>query len=100
VRGHCRNYVASVFQRIGNLLCYFPIHVFSRARKKELYGSTYNHGVGETKVEWLRVVNAMDLFGREGDIQRLDILLEMLHLPSTDDGEHIRRFVQKVRNSD
>jgi hypothetical protein len=42
----------------------------------------------------------MDLFRREGDIQSLDILLEMLHLPSTDDGEHIRRFVQKMRNSD
>ena len=56
------------FQRIANLLRYFPIHVVSCACERVLYGSTYNRGVGKTKVEWLRVVNAMDLFGREGDI--------------------------------
>jgi hypothetical protein len=56
--------------------------------------------VRETKVEWLRLVNAPDLFGRERDIQRLDILPEMLDLPSTYDGEYIRRFVQNVCDRD
>jgi hypothetical protein len=56
--------------------------------------------MGETNIEWLRVVNPVDLFGRQRDIQRLDILLEMLDLPTTDDREHIRRFVQNVRNRD
>jgi hypothetical protein len=62
--------------------------------------STNNVGVGETKIEWLRVVNPANLLGRERDIQRLDILLEVFNLPSTDNREYIRRFVQNVRNRD
>jgi hypothetical protein len=62
--------------------------------------STYDEGVGETNVEWLRVVNPANLLGGQCDIQRLDILLEMFNLPSSDNREYIRRFVQNVRNRD
>ena len=48
----------------------------------------------ETQIEWLCIVHALNLFRREGYIQRLDILLEiMLDLPPG-------RFVQNVRNRD
>jgi hypothetical protein len=79
---------------------YLPIHFFSQVRTMKLYGNTYNEVVRETHVKWLCILNALNLFRREGYIQRLDILLEMLDLPSTDDGEYIRRFVQDVRNRD
>ena len=66
----------------------------------KLHGNTYNHVVRETDVKWLRILNALNLLRRERYIQRPDILLEMLDLPSTDDGEYVRRFVQNVRNRD
>ena len=79
---------------------YLPIDIFSQVRTMKLYGNTYNEVVRETHVKWLCILDALDLFRRERYIQRLDILLEMLDLPSTDDGEHVRCFVQNVRNRD
>jgi len=54
--------------------------------------------VRETNIEWLRAINPTDLFWRKGDIQRLNILLQMLNLPSTDYRENIWRLVQQVRD--
>ena len=82
---------------------YLPIHVFSQIRTTELlelYGNTYNEVVWETQIEWLCILNSLNLFRREAYIQRLDILLEMLDLPPTDNGEYVRCFVQNVRNRD
>ena len=62
--------------------------------------STYDDVMRETKIERLRAVNSANLLWRKGDIQRLDILLEMLDLSSTDDREYIGRLVQNVRNRD
>ena len=62
--------------------------------------STYDDVMRETKIEWLRAVNSANLLWRKRYIQRLDILLEMLDLPSTDDREYIGRLVQNVRNRD
>ena len=62
--------------------------------------STYDDVMRETKIEWLRAVNSANLLWRKRYIQRLNILLEMLDLPSTDDREYIGRLVQNVRNRD
>ena len=62
--------------------------------------STYDDVMRETKIEWLRAVNSANLLWRKGDIQCLDILLEMLDLPSTNNREYIGRLVQNVRNRD
>ena len=66
----CGDTVVSVLrQHFSDVRAFCAISLFtfffSWAHNRELYGSTYNHVVGETKVEWLRVVNAMDLFRRK-----------------------------------
>ena len=62
--------------------------------------STYNEVERESQIEWLCVVNALNLFRGEGYIQRLNVLLEMLDFPSTNNREYIRRFLQNIRNRD
>jgi hypothetical protein len=83
-----------------NLLGYLPTPVISKTPITDLYRSTYDDVVWETNIEWLRAVNAANLLWRKRYIQRLDILLEMLYFPSTDDREYIGRLVQNVRNRD
>jgi hypothetical protein len=100
VRGDSRSHVATGLERKANLLGYLPVHLFSYVPITELYQSTYDDVMRETKIEWLRAVNVANLLWRKGYIQRLNILLEMLDLPSTDDREYIGRFVQNVRNRD
>lgn len=60
--------------------------------------STYRYIVGETEIQWLRTVDVTDLFRREGDVQSPDILLQMFHLSSTNDREHVWGFMQEVCN--
>ena len=83
-----------------NLQRYLPIHLFSWIRTSKLDGGTYNEVERETHIEWLCIFNALSLFRGEGYIQRLKILLKMLDLPSTDNGENIRCFLQNIRNRD
>ena len=47
-------------------------------------GSTHNDIVREAKVDRVCALDALDLFGRKGYFQRLDILLEILDLPAAD----------------
>ena len=96
VQGRCHKYAVQAFGRKAKFLHFGPIHEFSRARTRELHGDTHNNGVRETKINRICAIDAFDLFGRKGDIQRLDILLEMLDLPSADYGEHIWCLVQDV----
>jgi hypothetical protein len=96
VQGRCRKHAVPAFLRKAKFPHFGPIHEFSRARTSELYGNTHNDGVRETKINRICAIDALDLFWRKGDIQRLDILLEMLDLPSADYGEHIWSLVQDV----
>ena len=61
-------------------------------------GSTHDDNVRETKTDGVCIINALDLLRWEGKIQCLDVLLQMIDLPSTNDAEHIWSFVQMVRN--
>jgi len=47
-------------------------------------GSTHNDIVREAKIDRVCALDALDLFGRKGYFQRLDILLEILDLPAAD----------------
>ena len=83
VRGHCHERAMLTCAQKLKFLGYVPIHKF-RARAKELYGSTHNEVVREAKFDRICALNALDLFGRKGDFQCFDILLEMLDLPTAD----------------
>ena len=83
VRGHRHKRATSLRSHKVNFLGYVPIHKF-RAHAGELYESTHNDGVREAKIDRLRALNALDLFGRKGYFQRFDILLEILDLPAAD----------------
>ena len=61
---------------------------------------TYNEVVRETKIKCFRTVDALDLFRREGDVQCLNVLFEMLDLPSPNDREYVWGLVHDVRDRD
>ena|SRR5260221_10522587 len=83
VRGHYRKRATLTVSQKLKFLGRVPIHMF-RARARELYGSTHNEGVREAKLDRICALNALDMFGRKGDFQRFNILLEMLDLPAAD----------------
>jgi hypothetical protein len=99
VRGHYRKHATSRFSQNLKSLGRVPVHKF-RARVRGSCGSTYNEGVREAKFDGICALDALDLFGRKGDFQRFDILLEVLHLPAADYREHIRCLLQDVRDRD
>ena len=99
VRGHCRKRATLTCSHKVQFLGRVPNHMFrTRASASELYGSTHNDGVREAKFDRICALNALDLFGRKRDFQRFNILLEMLHLPTADQREHIWRLLQEVRD--
>ena len=97
VRGHYRKRAMLSCSQKLTFLGRVPIHMF-RARARELYGSTHNEVVREAKFDRICALDALDLFGRKGDFQRFNILLQMLDLPATDQREHIWCLLQEVRD--
>jgi hypothetical protein len=61
---------------------------------------THDEVMRKTKIERFCTVDALNLFGRERDVQRGDILPEMFNLPSPDNRENIWGLVHEVRNCD
>ena len=97
MRGHCRERALLICVQKQKFLGYVPIHKF-RARNRELYGSTHDEVVREAEFDRLRALNALNLFDGKRDFQRFDILLQMFHLPPTDQREHIWCLMQEVRD--
>ena len=52
---------------------------------------------GEANVEWIGRLDGLDVFRRQPQAERFDIALQMIDLPSTDDGKDIRRLVHDIR---
>lgn len=61
---------------------------------------TYKVAVGESLVEWNDVSEELDLFIREGNLQRLDVGVKVLDLASADDGKHVRHLLHAPRDGD
>ena len=56
------------------------------------------HKVGKRKalIKWYDIVEGLDLLRRKGDVESLDVLVQMLYFATADDRENIRCFLQEV----
>ena len=52
---------------------------------------------GEANIEWISRLDGLDVFVRQLQAERLDIALQMIDLPPTDNGKHIGRLVHHIR---
>jgi hypothetical protein len=61
---------------------------------------TYDQLMQETKINRFGTVDALNLLGRERDVQRVNVLPKLLNLRPPDDREYVWGFVHEVRNRD
>lgn len=54
----------------------------------------------EAGVKWRFVLDIRDLFGAKCNLERFEIALELLDLPSTDNREDVGCLLHHVRNRD
>ena len=59
---------------------------------------TYDHVTREAGVEWNRVLDALDLFRRQRNVERQEVFLKVFDFSATNNGEHIGNLMQMVRN--
>lgn len=60
---------------------------------------THNHRVWEALIKWKHPLQSLDLLGCQFDIEGLDIPVQMFHLSSTYDGEHVLCFLLRRINT-
>lgn len=72
----------------------------SSETKKMVRNYTHDEVMRKSKIKRFCTVDALNLFWRERDVQRIDILAEMFNLPSPDNRENIWGLVHEVRNRD
>jgi hypothetical protein len=54
----------------------------------------------ETRIKGHCVLDAPHLLGGQGNVQRCDVVFELLDFPTSDDGENVGELMQVVRNND
>ena len=59
--------------------------------------ATHDEGVREALVKRHHIIEELDLLGREGDIEGLEVGLQMFDLATSDDGEHVGHFLHSPR---
>lgn len=62
--------------------------------------NTHNEPVREFRVDGHDTLEELDLLLSERNRKRVDVLLQILHLAHSDDGENVRRLVQMICDRD
>jgi hypothetical protein len=63
-------------------------------------GFTHDQVMGEAQVQWSDRIEELEVLVGKSNVQRLDVLQEVLDLAPANDGEHEGCFMEDIRNGD